>query len=381
MNHFHSRFEHLETPFYFYDVDLLRKTLDSLKSANRYGYHVHYALKANVNSRILKEIKAASLGVDCVSGNEVKLAIEGGFNPTDVVLAGVGKTDKEITYALNQGIFSFNVESIEELLVIDQLAGALERKTNISIRINPEVDPGTHHYITTGSKENKFGISGSTLLSNLDLIKSLPNVAFIGLHYHIGSQITNLDNFRVLAERVNELQLLLIDRGFAVPHLNVGGGLGVNYQEPDAFPIPDFETYFSTFSKNLKVIPGQQVHFELGRSIVAQCGSLVSRVVFVKGNGSTRFVILDAGMTELMRPALYQAVHKIENISSSLDSELYDVVGPICESSDTFAKKLELPATKRGDLIVIRTAGAYGETMRNNYNSRDFAAAYYSDEL
>lgn len=376
-----SKFQHFETPFYFYDMGLLRKTLSSLKSANKYGYHVHYALKANVNARILYEIKAASLGVDCVSGNEVKLAVEHGFNPQHIVLAGVGKTDKEILYALNQNIFSFNVESIQELEVINQLAGSLGKRASISVRINPEVDAGTHRYITTGSKENKFGISVPLLLERSEWIKSLENIEFLGLHFHIGSQITDLDKFRILAEKVNDIQKELRSRSIAIPHLNVGGGLGVNYLEPDRHSIPDFETYFSIFNQNLQVIPGQEVHFELGRSIVAQCGHLISRVIFVKESGSSQFVILDAGMTELMRPALYQAVHKIENLSSSAGEATYDVVGPICESSDSFVKGVILPVTKRGDLMAIRTAGAYGETMRNNYNARSFAEAYYSDDL
>lgn len=376
-----SRFQQFETPFYFYDIELLRSTLFALQKANRYGYHVHYAVKANSNSRILAEIKASGLGVDCVSGNEVKLTLANGFDASSIVLAGVGKTDKEIRLALESGIFSLNVESLPELEVIDQLASAMGRRARVSIRINPEVEAGTHHYITTGTKENKFGISSTELLVNLDRIRLAKALDFIGLHYHIGSQITDLERFRTLTARVNALQHELISRGVSVPHLNVGGGLGIDYLQPDAAPIPDFEQYFKVFHENLKPLPGQEIHFELGRSIVGQCGSLISRVVFMKESGTINFLILDAGMTDLMRPALYQAVHSIQNLSSEAPTAVYDVVGPICESSDTFAKGLALPATKRGDLIAIRSAGAYGETMRNNYNARDFAAVYYSDEI
>jgi diaminopimelate decarboxylase len=374
-------FRGIETPFYFYDISLLNSTLEALKKANRYGYHIHYALKANINSRILDEIRKSGLGVDCVSGGEIKIALENGFRPDQVVLAGVGKTDKEIEFALRSDIFSFNVESIAELEVINEIASRIGQKARISMRINPEIEAGTHHYITTGSKENKFGVSTDELIRSMDFIRSCEHVAFIGLHYHIGSQITDLQRFQALTDRVNLLQDTLHENGFKLPHLNLGGGLGINYEDPDNEPIPDFEGYFKIFHDHLKVLPGQQVHFELGRSIVGQCGSLLSRVLYMKEGGHTKFAILDAGMTELMRPALYQAVHKLENISSHQPDDVYDVVGPICESSDFFGKKTALPKTKRGDLIVIRSTGAYGETMRNNYNGREFAKAYYSDEL
>ncbi len=381
MKKFLKSFEGLDTPFYFYDMDLLERTLSAVKNANRYGYHVHYAVKANVNTPILNAVKAAGFGVDCVSGAEIKTALEHGFGADHVVLAGVGKTDKEIEYALEKGIFSFNVESIQELEVINEIATKMEKVANVSMRINPEIEAGTHHYITTGTKENKFGVSTDELLSSLDFIRSCEHVSFIGLHYHIGSQIVDMERFKVLTGRVNFLQKELRSRGFELPHLNVGGGLGINYEDPENDPIPDFENYFKVFNDHLELFPGQEVHFELGRSIVGQCGFLISRVLYMKEGGHTKFAILDAGMTELMRPALYQAIHKLENISSELAPDIYDVVGPICESSDSFGKKVSLPKTKRGDLIVIKSAGAYGETMRNNYNGREFAKAYYSNEL
>ncbi len=381
MKKYLNSFNGLDTPFYFYDISLLDRTLEALKSANKFGYHIHYALKANINSKILDKIRNAGLGVDCVSGGEIRIAMENGFTPSQVVLAGVGKTDREIEFALRNDIFSFNVESIAELEVINEIAGMIGQKARISMRVNPEIEAGTHHYITTGSKENKFGVSTDELLGALDFIRSCENVSFIGLHYHIGSQITDLQRFRALVDRVNDLQDQLHQNGFKLPHLNVGGGLGINYVDPDQDPIPDFENYFKIFHDHLKVLPGQEVHFELGRSIVGQCGTLMSRVVYMKEGGHTKFAILDAGMTELMRPALYQAVHKIQNLSSELAEDIYEVVGPICESSDFFGKKTPLPKTKRGDLIAIRSTGAYGETMRNNYNGREFAKAYYSDEL
>ncbi|MFY0600687.1 MAG: diaminopimelate decarboxylase [Cyclobacteriaceae bacterium] len=376
-----TSFSAIETPFYYYDLSLLKDTVEALKKGNVNNYHVHYALKANVNAKILNVIREAGLGVDCVSGGEIKIALENGFRADQIVLAGVGKTDKEIEFALNEEIFSFNVESIAELLVIDEIAGRLGKIANISMRINPEIEAGTHHYITTGSKENKFGVSTDELLASLPTIKSCDNISFIGLHYHIGSQIVDLERFKVLAGRVNLLQGKLVEEGFRLPHLNLGGGLGIDYGDPEANPIPDFKSYFQVFKDHLKVMPNQEVHFELGRSIVGQCGSLISRVLYMKEGGQTKFAILDGGMTELMRPALYQAEHKIENISSNEPDEIYDIVGPICESSDFFGKKTSLPKTKRGDFIAVRSAGAYGETMRSNYNGREFAKAYYSEDL
>ncbi len=378
---YRDHFSEWETPFYFYDLRLLSETLSALNSANNFGYHIHYALKANNNEPILAKIKKAGLGIDCVSGNEIKIAIENGFEAKDIVLAGVGKTDKEINYAIDQNIFSFNVESIEELLVIDELAAEKSKCPNISIRVNPEIDAGTHAYITTGSKGNKFGISRSELIASLDLIKGLKNISFIGVHYHIGSQITDLSRFEKLCERVNTIQLALAEAGFSLPHLNVGGGFGIDYENPEENAIPDFKSYFDLFNKHLQLLPNQTVHFELGRSIVGQCGSLISKVLYVKKSGGTTFLILDAGMTELMRPALYQAKHKIVSLSESFENEVYDVVGPICESSDSFGKSIELPVTKRGDLVKICSAGAYGETMKNGYNARDMVQGFYSTDL
>lgn len=379
MKNLRSFFSARETPFYYYDLELLDATLKALSSANRYGYHVHYALKANNNTPILERIKKAGLGVDCVSGNEIKIGLEHGFKSSNVVLAGVGKTDKEIGYAIDQNIFSFNVESIQELEVIDEIAGKKGKKANVSIRINPAIEAGTHHYITTGAKGNKFGISGEQLLESLDLLKSLSNVHFIGLHYHIGSQITDLNRFKNLCERVNHLQKELRNAGFSLPHLNVGGGLGIDYENPQEHPIPDFESYFRVFHEHLKLLPGQEVHFELGRSIVGQCGTLVTRALYLKESDQSNFLILDAGMTDLMRPALYQASHKIVSLSEAQNTRQYDVVGPICESSDAFGKSITLPETKRGDILMICSAGAYGETMKNSYNARDLAPAYYSE--
>jgi diaminopimelate decarboxylase len=374
-------FKSHETPFYFYDTKLLKETLSALKKSIPENYIIHYALKANPHPTILKLIKHAGLGADCVSGNEVKRALECGFKNTEIVFAGVGKSDKEINFAIDQSIFCFNVESLQELIVINELAKQKNCITNIAIRIIPSVDAYTHKYITTGLEENKFGINPHEFNNLIELLKTLKHIKFKGLHFHIGSQIQNLSAFKELCTRVNEINQWFIQKELEAEHLNLGGGLGINYKEPDNEAIVNFEKYFFVFKTFLKHLPQQKIHFELGRSIVASCGSLISRVLYLKKGINTDFLILDAGMTELLRPALYQAYHKIENISKLNDpfEKKYDVVGPICESSDCFGKSVELPETDRGDLIAIRSAGAYGEVMSSRYNLRDQIDSVFMD--
>ncbi|MCU4177530.1 diaminopimelate decarboxylase [Carboxylicivirga sp. N1Y90] len=372
----------LPTPYYYYDMDVLNATLDSVaKEAGSYGFKVHYAVKANANERILKAIKDKGFGADCVSGNEVKQALDCGYDSSGIVFAGVGKADWEINLGLDNDISCFNVESIPELEIIDELAGLKGKKARIALRINPNVNANTHHYITTGLEENKFGINQWDLEKVVECLSKLQNVELEGIHFHIGSQITDLLSFKDLCLRVNELQKWFISRHIFPKVVNVGGGLGIDYERPDENAIPDFTSFFQLFDEFLELLPGQELHFELGRSMVAQCGALMTKVLYIKSGVQTHFAIVDAGMSDLIRPALYQAYHKIENISSDLPNEKYDVVGPICESSDCFGKAVDLPQTKRGDLIAIRSAGAYGEVMANRYNLRDLPLAYYSDTI
>lgn len=368
------------TPFYVYDLDVLRRTLAVIKNeSSRYGFVVHYALKANANDVVLHEIRKYISGADCVSGNEVIKAANAGFESENIVFAGVGKSDREIDIALDLGIFCFNCESVQELEVINERAAFKNTVAAVALRINPGVNAHTHHYITTGLEENKFGINPWELQNIIDVLPSLAHIKLIGLHFHIGSQIADLQPFRSLCIKVNEIQEWLALRNIFLPHINVGGGLGIDYHHPDTNLIPDFAAYFGLFHEFVKLRPGQQLHFELGRAVVAQCGSLISKVLYVKKGVKTNFIILDAGMTELIRPALYQAYHGIENISRKNDVNqfVYDVVGPICESSDTFGKSFSLPETFRGDLIAIRSTGAYGEVMASAYNLREKAAAWY----
>ena len=373
----------IETPFYYYDTELLRETLETIKAEirNYPGYHVHYAVKANANPKILKIIREAGFGADCVSGGEIKAAIQAGFPAGSIVYAGVGKSDWEINLGLDLGIGCFNVESLPELEIISALAKGRGTTANVAFRINPNVGAHTHPNITTGYAENKFGIPMRDMEAMILHAAELPNINFVGLHFHIGSQILDMDDFIALCNRINELQDQLDLHHIAVGSINVGGGLGVDYHHPDQMPIADFRKYFRTFTKFLKLRPGQTLHFELGRSVVAQCGSLITRVLYIKQGDFKKFLIVDAGMSDLIRPALYQAYHKIENITSDKPVETYDVVGPICESSDTFGKAIDLPGSARGDLMAIRSAGAYGEIMASGYNCRSLPKGYFSDEL
>lgn len=368
----------IKTPFYYYDARLLRETLDCVKkeTAHYPNFVVHYAVKANTRHEILSVIRESGLGADCVSGGEIKAVLKAGFKSDSIVFAGVGKADWEINLGLKNQILCFNVESVPELEVINRLAARKKVVARVAFRINPNVGAHTHANITTGLAENKFGISMEDMDGVIDKALSMQHVDFIGLHFHIGSQILEMDDFIALCKRINELQEHLEERHIKVRNINVGGGLGIDYNHPDKHPIPDFASYFATYAKYLKLREGQKLHFELGRSIVGQCGSLIAKTLYVKQGTNKRFVILDAGMTDLIRPALYHAHHGIINISSDAPEEKYDVVGPICESSDVFAKDCKLNGTKRGDYIAILSAGAYGEIMSSQYNCRPLPKGY-----
>ncbi|MEQ2968312.1 diaminopimelate decarboxylase [Phocaeicola vulgatus] len=378
-----NKFRELETPFYYYDVNVLRETLSCInKEAGKYNnFCVHYAVKANANHKVLTIIRESGLGADCVSGGEIRVAIKAGFPTNKIVYAGVGKTDWEINLGLDYDIFCFNVESVPELEIINELAAAKGKTARVAFRINPNVGAHTHANITTGLAENKFGISMEDMDKVIDMAGTLPHVKFVGLHFHIGSQILDMGDFVALCNRVNELQEKLYARQIIVEHINVGGGLGIDYAHPNRQAIPNFTEYFATYHKHLKLRPQQTLHFELGRAVVGQCGSLISKVIYVKQGTNKQFAILDAGMTDLIRPALYQAYHKIENITSEEPMETYDVVGPICESSDVFGKAIDLNKAHRGDLFALRSAGAYGEIMASAYNCRALPKGYTSEEL
>lgn len=371
-----NEFKDLRTPFYYYDRELLRATLDTIRTeaAKSGNFIIHYAIKANYNKEILKEIATAGLGADCVSGGEIQAALDAGFKPRGIVFAGVGKSDEEILLGLRAGIGRFNVESLAELRIIQELAEKEGKVADISLRINPDIGAHTHANITTGLAENKFGINMEQMEDVLSEALKLPNIKYRGLHFHIGSQITDMSDFKALCNRINEISHKFARRGLPLGDINVGGGLGIEYQHPNHLPMADFKSYFDVFHK---LLPHDlTVHFELGRSVVAPCGSLISRVLYVKEGTTRRFAIIDGSMTELIRPALYGAYHRIENISSSEPEEVYDVVGPVCESSDVFGKAVPLDRCHRGDFIAIRSAGAYGESMASCYNCHRLPGYY-----
>ncbi len=378
-----DKFREIRTPFYYYDANLLRKTLKEInrEAGKHEGFLVHYAVKANANPKLLNIIYQNSLGADCVSGGEIEAAIKAGFPSKKIVYAGVGKSDWEIKLGLEKNIFCFNVESIAELEVINEIAAGMNKVASVAFRINPNVGAHTHANITTGLAENKFGIAMGDMENAIEEASKMKNIKFVGLHFHIGSQILDMGDFEALCNRINDLQDELEKHHFTIENINVGGGLGIDYQHPNRVPVPDFKAYFDTYARHLRLRPGQKLHFELGRAVVAQCGSLITRTLYIKQGTAKQFAIVDAGMTDLIRPALYQAYHKIENISSDETYETYDVVGPICESSDVFAKAIDLNKSHRGDLIALRSAGAYGEIMASQYNCRQLPLGYTSDEL
>ena len=378
-----EKLRNYETPFYFYDMDLLRQTLDSVVwAASKYNFKMHYAIKANYDPRILQVIREYGLGIDCASGNEVRCAIEAGFDPKSIVYAGVGKRDKELRYAIEQGIFSINCESLQELEVIDGIAAGMGKVVDCGLRVNPDIDPKTNHCIDTGQADSKFGISYEKVLEQAEWIQSLKHVNIKGMHLHIGSQIRELHVFQYLCDKVNVITENLVKKGFKLDFVDVGGGLGINYDMPENEPVPNFASVFAIINGNLRV-GGREIHFEFGRSIVGECGELITSVLYRKDTATgRRLVIVDASMTELIRPMLYGSYHDIENLTSTAEKrEKYAIVGTACESTDVFNESVTLPKTVRGDILTIKSAGAYGMSMASRYNQHDLPAAVYSADL
>lgn len=376
-----KRFKNLSTPFYYYDISILENNLKLLSNCIEDFNKVHFSVKSNTNPKLLNLIKSYGLGIDAVSSNEIKHCLELGFDSKDVVFAGVGKSDQEIEYAIKNNISYFNAESIQEIEVINAISNKLSRRTNVSIRINPNIKTDTHKKIQTGSSDDKFGIDLNDLYY-IPKLNNLENIRITGIHFHIGSQLINLKPFNELCETSNDVLNYLKENGLKIKNINVGGGLGINYENPEKNFLSNFKDFISLFNKKIKKEKGQFIDFELGRSIVGQCGFLISKILYSKKSYDRNFLILDSGMNNLIRPALYNSRHKISNITSKHKSFLnYDVVGPICESSDTFAKDYKLIKSNRGDLIVIHSCGAYGESMSSNYNLRDNINSYYSDTI
>jgi diaminopimelate decarboxylase len=367
------------TPFYAYSAGAIRRRIEGLKRAlHGLDTLVCFAVKANSNIAILRLMGEAGLGADIVSEGELRRALRAGIAASRIVFSGVGKTEDEIAAALAAGIWRFNVESADELQCLQRVARARRVFANAALRINPDVDARTHQKISTGRAENKFGVSIAEARRLFADAAELSYVRLDGLHVHIGSQILSPEPFRLALERVAAFWRELAAAGHAIRSIDVGGGLGVRYRSEQDEPItPD--AHATVIRDALRGFEGRIV-LEPGRYLVAEAGLLLTRVIRVKRGESRTFLIVDAAMNELIRPALYDAWHDIVPLHSrARPLELYDVVGPVCETGDTFAVARELPTCAVGDLLVIRGAGAYAATMASTYNSRPLAAEVLVD--
>jgi len=361
--------EEVGTPCYVYSHARLLRQYRAFDSAfNDVPHITAYAIKANSNIAILRLLAKEGAGGDIVSGGELYRALLAGIPPQRIVFAGVGKTDDEIRYALKSDILMFNVESSAELLAIDRVAGELHRKARVALRINPDIDPHTHPYISTGLKKSKFGISADRALDEFKLATTLENIEIAGVHKHIGSQLTQVSPYVDALKKILGLVEELKGIGVVIRYLNVGGGLGITYQD-EAPPQPrDLAQALSPLLKDLKCV----LIFEPGRSIVGNAGVLLTKVLYQKANPDKTFLIVDAAMNDLIRPSLYGAYHEIKPVRElkARKQVLADVVGPVCESGDFLAKDRMMPLVDPGELLTVMSAGAYGFSMASNYNSR-----------
>ena len=357
------------TPFYLYSSNTLANHFRAFDSAFAGVPHlICFALKSNSNSALLRLLGREGAGADIVSGGELFRALRAGIDPRKIVYAGVGKRRDEIEYALKVGVLMFNVESGEELLALDQAAQEMHAVAKIALRVNPNIDPKTHAYISTGLKENKFGIPIEQALEFYQTAKSLKNVEVVGVHQHIGSQITEVQPFVDALEKLVGFVKELKSAGIDIQYVNIGGGLGITYKD-ETPPLPkDVAQAIRPLLKDC----GCTIVMEPGRAIVGNAGILVTRALYHKKSGEKRFLIVDAGMNDLIRPSLYDAYHDIRPVVESAGAEeaVFDVVGPICESGDFLAKDRRMPEVKRGGLLAVMGAGAYGFSMSSNYNSR-----------
>lgn len=360
------------TPLYIYSYNTLLRHFKAYDDAfDGFPHIICFALKANSNNAILKLFAGNGGGADVVSGGEIFRALKAGMSSDRIVYAGVGKTEEEIRYALKSKILMFNVESERELIEIDRIAGLMKVKAPIALRVNPDIDPETHPYISTGLRKHKFGIPIEDAVEYYKFAKALKNIKVIGIHKHIGSQITKVSPFVEAVKRV----LLLVDElnsyGVNIKYLDIGGGLGITYRDEEP-PVP------KDLARNLApMLKGRDITLimEPGRSIVGNAGVLVTKVLYLKKGDEKEFVIVDAGMNDLVRPSFYDAYHRIQPIEKMRRKTIFaDVVGPICESGDFLARDREMPYVKQGEYLAVMSAGAYGFSMSSNYNSRPRAA-------
>ena len=378
-------YEKKESPVYVYDLDGLSKRVKDFTSVLPANTDVHYALKANCNINVLKIIKENGLGLDVVSGGELKQGLEAGFLASDIVFSGVGKTVKELELAINEGVKQINVESVQELERISFLAQKMNKKVNVAFRMNPDVDAKTHPYITTGFRENKFGMDFLEISTLLEILKQNKNVELSGLTMHIGSQLRDIQPMEDASKRLLSLWDELIADGYKLKTLDLGGGLGIDYKDEESSDLANINLYGEMLKSLLKDFKGKII-LEPGRILVARYGVLITKIQYIKENQFKNFAIVDTGMHHLMRPCLYQAYHRILPLKLDLsDSEekLYDIVGPICESSDTIGKDRLMGHLRQDDYLAVCDVGAYGHVMSNNYNTHGLPneLAYSGGEL
>jgi diaminopimelate decarboxylase len=359
----------LGTPFYVYSHATLIRHFRAIDSAFQHVPHIiAFAMKANSNLAILRLMAREGSGADIVSGGELYRALKAGVPPSKIVFAGVGKNREEIRYALKSGILMFNVESSDELRAIDDVAAEMRTRARVALRVNPDVDPKTHPYISTGLKKSKFGISADRALEEFRLASSLKHIDVAGVHKHIGSQLTEITPFVDALKRILELVEQLKDQGINLRYINIGGGLGITYSDETPPEPKDLAAALSPLLRDLKCT----LIMEPGRVIVGNAGVLVTRVLYQKASDVKRFVIVDAAMNDLLRPSLYGAFHEVKPVRETPSAKpvTVDVVGPVCESGDFLAKDRAMPEVKAGDLLAVMSAGAYGFVMASNYNSR-----------
>lgn len=360
-------------PHYRYDISLLRKTLKKAKEASElHSTDLYYAVKANNEPTILKEIQQAGFGADCVSMEEIERALSIGFPKHKIVFAGSGKTVKEIDYATAQNIAVIHCESVEEYEIIQEFVAQYNSTTKIALRINPDLEAGTHSRISTGKKHHKFGMPWEDAIQLIENNKDI-----IGFHFHIGSQILDMSYFENLSSKIAEL-LLSTPLDFKTTYLNMGGGLGIDYENPTKNNIADFEGWMAAIRKNLPKSTYSIIGLEPGRSIVGQCGTLIGQVQYVKHRETCPTAILDIGMTDLLRPMLYGARHKVSTVNDSMTLIPQTISGPSCESTDVFGSNYYLPELNRGDIVRVHSAGAYGSSMRLGYNLKSPIKAFYT---
>jgi diaminopimelate decarboxylase len=361
--------EQIGTPFYCYSTATLTRHYKVFSEHfSDIGAKVCYAVKTNGNVAVLKTLAKLGSGADVVSEGEIRLALAAGIKASDIVFSGVGKTAQEMAYALDCDIFQFNVESEPELQLLNEVAKAKGKKAKVAIRINPDVDPRTHAKISTGQKETKFGIAMGHAPAVYTLAAALPHIELQGVSVHIGSQLTSIEPFMKAFAIVRDFVLKLKAQGIVIKTIDLGGGLGIPYGK-DEPPLPD--SYAQTAKREMHGL-GCQLIFEPGRMLVGNAGVLVSRVIYVKKSESKTFLIIDAGMNDLIRPTLYDAYHEIVPVKEPKDAKTtpMDVVGPVCETGDIFAEGRSLPPMQAGDLVAFRSAGAYGASMAGTYNAR-----------